>query len=463
MFLKTLSGRFLLLTIIFVMLAEVMIFVPSVARFREDYLRERLERSQIASLTLLASPDDMVAADLRAELLANADVYNIVLRRDAVRELILASPMPHAVDMVVDLRENSPWSLTRDAFDTLINGSDRVILVIGEPVKGGGVLIEATMAEKPLRWAMVDYGKRILWLSLGLSIAIAGMFFFAIRRLIGNPINRVVRQIQNFQSAPEDSRQIIAPKAGVTEFYKAEVALAEMETQLNSSLLERKRLVALGGAVSKISHDLRNILTTTQLLADSMEMSKDPRVQRIAPKLVNSLSRAVNLCERTLSFGKAEEAAPILAVVPLHQLIDDVAEAERLAIGDANVKIAMTISPNMTIWADQEQLFRVISNLTRNARQVLMARQEGGDIIISASEDDQNSIITIMDTGPGLPPKARENMFKPFEGSARAGGSGLGLAISAELITNHNGTLDMTDSTENGTTFQITLPREPSA
>ena len=458
MFLKTLSGRFLLLTIIFVMLAEVMIFVPSVARFREDYLRERLERSQIASLTLLAAPDDMVASELRQELLANADVFNIVLRRDEMRELVLASPMPHAVDLVVDLRETTAWSLTHGAFDTLMNGGDRVILVMGEPVKGGGVLIEATMAEGPLKAAMIDYGKRIFFLSFGLSLAIAGMLFFAIRRLIGSPINRVVRQIQNFQSAPEDSRQIIEPKAGVTEFYKAEVALAEMETELNASLLERKRLVALGGAVSKISHDLRNILTTTQLLADSMEMSKDPRVQRIAPKLVNSLSRAVNLCERTLSFGKAEEADPIHASFAAHQLIDDVVEAERLAIGEANVKIAMKVPPNMMLWADQEQLFRVISNLTRNARQVLVAGKKGGDIIISASEGDGNSVITIQDTGPGLPPKARENMFKPFEGSARAGGTGLGLAISAELIANHNGTLEMTDSTDQGTTFQITLP-----
>jgi signal transduction histidine kinase len=458
MFLKTLSGRFLLLTIIFVMLAEVMIFVPSVARFREDYLRERLERSQIASLTLLAAPDDMVATELRQELLANADVFNIVLRRDEMRELVLASPMPHAVDMVVDLRETTPWSLTRGAYETLMNGADRVILVMGEPVKGGGVLIEATMDEGPLKAAMIDYGKRIFYLSLGLSMAIAGMLFFAIRRLIGSPINRVVRQIQNFQSAPEDSRQIIEPKAGVTEFYKAEVALAEMETELNASLLERKRLVALGGAVSKISHDLRNILTTTQLLADSMEMSKDPRVQRIAPKLVNSLSRAVNLCERTLSFGKAEEADPIHASFAAHQLIDDVVEAERLAIGEANVKIAMKVPPKMMLWADQEQLFRVISNLTRNARQVLVAGKKGGDIIISASEGDGNSVITIQDTGPGLPPKARENMFKPFEGSARAGGTGLGLAISAELIANHNGTLEMTDSTDQGTTFQITLP-----
>jgi signal transduction histidine kinase len=400
----------------------------------------------------------MVASELRQELLANADVFNIVLRRDEMRELVLASPMPHAVDVGVDLRETTAWSLAHGAFDTLMNGGDRVILVMGEPVKGGGVLIEATMAEGPLKAAMIDYGKRIFFLSFGLSLAIAGMLFFAIRRLIGSPINRVVRQIQNFQSAPEDSRQIIEPKAGVTEFYKAEVALAEMETELNASLLERKRLVALGGAVSKISHDLRNILTTTQLLADSMEMSKDPRVQRIAPKLVNSLSRAVNLCERTLSFGKAEEADPIHASFAAHQLIDDVVEAERLAIGEANVKIAMKVPPKMMLWADQEQLFRVISNLTRNARQVLVAGKKGGDIIISASEGDGNSVITIQDTGPGLPPKARENMFKPFEGSARAGGTGLGLAISAELIANHNGTLEMTDSTDQGTTFQITLP-----
>ena len=121
MFLKTLSGRFLLLTIAFVMLAEVMIFVPSVARFREDYLRERLERSQIASLTLLSSPDFMVPDELRYELLANAEVLNIVLRRDAVRELILSSPIPHPVDLVVgvypcDGRVLMPFGVSSSCF-----------------------------------------------------------------------------------------------------------------------------------------------------------------------------------------------------------------------------------------------------------------------------------------------------------------------------------------------------------
>ncbi|GLQ35011.1 ATPase [Amylibacter marinus] len=459
MFLRTLSGRFLLLTIIFVMVAEVMIFVPSVARFREDYLRERLERSQIASLTLLAAPDAMISLELQEELLDNAEVLNIVLNRNEMRELVLASPMPAAVDMTVDLRQNGAWTLIRDAFDTLINGSDRVIRVVGAPVKGGGTLIEATMAEGPLRNAMVGYGWRIYWLSLGLSLAIGLMLFVATRKLIGAPISRVVTQIQNFQSAPEDAKKIIQPKAPVTELYQAEQALAEMETQLNQSLLERKRLVALGGAVSKISHDLRNILTTTQLLADRMEISDDPRIQRIAPKLVNSLSRAVNLCERTLSFGKAEEPTPELSKFPILEMFEDVAEAERLAIGDGDVQIDIAADPTLSCWADKDQVFRVVSNLTRNARQVLTARGTSGLITLDASEDGQSFVMRISDNGPGMPPRARENMFKPFEGSARVGGSGLGLAISAELIQNHNGTLELIQSDDMGTIFEIRLPK----
>ena len=82
---NTLSGRFLILTIVFVMLAEVLIFVPSIARFRLDYLNTRIERAQIASLALLA--DDMLAPELEAELLQNAGVYNVVLLRNETRRV----------------------------------------------------------------------------------------------------------------------------------------------------------------------------------------------------------------------------------------------------------------------------------------------------------------------------------------------------------------------------------------
>jgi signal transduction histidine kinase len=458
MFLRSLSGRFLLLTIVFVMLAEVLIFVPSVARFRLDFLQERLERSQIASLALLATPNDMIEPELEAELLANADVLNIVLRRDEVRELILSSPMTAMVDQNYDLRDVGAWRLISDAFVTMSQSKDRVIRVMGAPVKGAGLLIEVAMEEAPLRAAIWDYGQRIFTLSLVISAITAALLFLAVRWFLVRPIDRLVSQIKSYGDAPEDARRIIQPQARVLEIYEAETALQGMETQLSQSLRQKERLAALGGAVSKISHDLRNILTTTQLLADRMEQSDDPQVQRSAPKLVASLSRAVNLCESTLAYGKAEEAAPVIRAVPLAQLLDDVVEAETLALSDGSIEIVAHSAPDVQILADEEQIYRVLTNLVRNARQVLQTAN-GGRIDVEGVAEPDGWSITIRDSGPGLPAKALDNIFKPFEGNARKGGTGLGLAISADLVRGHGGRLELIDNSSHGAAFRIWLPK----
>ncbi|WGI21683.1 HAMP domain-containing sensor histidine kinase [Amylibacter sp. IMCC11727] len=458
MFLKSLSGRFLLLTIVFVMLAEVLIFVPSVARFRVDYLQERLERSQIASLSLLATANDMVEPELEAELLENAGVLNIVLRRDSIRELVLASPMPAMIEESFDLRDPSAWVLIKDAFRTMVPREDRVIRVLGQPVKGAGLMIEVAMDEAPLRAALWDYGLTILILSAVISAFTAALLFFSVRTFMVRPIERLVRQIKNYEEAPEDARRIIQPKATVTEIYEAETALNSMETQLSQSLRQKERLAALGGAVSKISHDLRNILTTTQLLADRMEHSDDPRVQKSAPKLLNSLSRAVNLCESTLAFGKAEEAAPMLRPVSMQALFDDVVEAETLALQDGSVEVVAEDVSGIEMQVDEDQIYRVVSNLVRNARQVLAAGK-GGEVRVSGAESENGWTITVKDTGPGLPPKALDNIFKPFEGSVRKGGTGLGLAVSADLVSGHGGKLELVENSSAGAAFQIWLPK----
>jgi signal transduction histidine kinase len=460
MFIKSLSGRFLLLTIIFVMLAEVLIFVPSVARFRMDYLQARLERSQIASLALLATPDDMVGEALQAELLRNAGVLNIVLLRNEMRELILTMPMPAAIDKTFDLRESSAWDLMRDAMDTLINGGDRVIRVLGEPVKQAGLLIEVAMKEAPLKAAMIDYGQRIFLLSAAISVFTGALLFFAVRAFLVQPISRVVSQIRAYAAAPEDARRIIQPNAGVTELFEAEKALQSMQIQLSSSLRQKDRLAALGGAVSKISHDLRNILTTTQLLADRVEMSEDPGVKRTAPKLLNSLSRAVNLCERTLAYGKAEETSPEISRFPMRRLLEDVVESERLAIGEDPIEICLDMDADVEMSADQEQIFRVVSNLVRNARQVLSATKKPGEIRVEGAETPIGWRIRISDNGPGLPAKAMEHLFQPFQGGARQGGTGLGLAISSELVRGHGGTLELIETSAAGSCFEVCLPKE---
>ncbi len=456
-FFRTLSGRFLILTVAFVMLAEVLIFLPSIARFRYDYLVERLKMAQIAALTQLAA-EDMVSPELERELLANAGVYNVVLRRDEVRQLVLSSPVPEPVAESYDLRMAGSWELVRDALSVLADADAHVIRVIGNPVQEGGELIEITLPTGELRRLMVDFGLRILMLSALISAVTAVLLFVAVQRLLVVPIRRVVRHMQAYAEAPEDARRVIAPAADVVELRVAEEALATMQTQLTGALRQKERLAQLGGAVAKISHDLRNILTTAQLFADRLEGSADPVVARSAPKLIGSISRAVSLCESTLAFGKAEEAPPSLRRFALAPLVGEVAEGEGLA-GEGPVHCLIDIEPGLTLRADPEQLFRVLSNLIRNARQALEATGQPGTIEVSAGEDESDWWIRVGDTGPGLPQKAREHLFAAFQGGARKGGTGLGLAIAAELVRGHGGRLDLVRSDAEGTEFMIRLPK----
>ncbi|MEM8694072.1 MAG: HAMP domain-containing sensor histidine kinase [Pseudomonadota bacterium] len=459
--LNSLSGRFLILTTIFVMLAEILIFVPSIARFREEYLLNRLERAQIASLALLA--DDMIDMDLEEELLKNAGVFNVVLRRNEIRQLALNSEMPQPISTTYDLRNNAAPVLIRDALQRLLSPENEVIRVIGAPVQDAGLLIEVTMETAPMRMAMIDYGVRILILSAVISIFTAVLLFLAVRAILVKPIKGVVGHMQRYAEAPEDARLIISPRAGVTELREAEEALRSLQTELTQALRQKERLAQLGSAVSKISHDLRNILTSAQLFTDRIEASEDPLVRRMAPKLVNSITRAVHLCESTLAFGKAEEPSPTLGVVTLATIVGDVIESERLAVEDADVSFAEDVPATMKVRADAEQLFRVISNLVRNARQALVASSQTGEIAVTAFDDAENWYIEVRDTGPGLPPKAQEHLFRPFQGSARKGGSGLGLAIASELVRGHGGGLTLQQTGIDGTIFRINLPKGDGA
>lgn len=461
--LNTISGRFAALTMIFVVLAEVFILLPALASFRLDYLESRLERAQIASLALLATTDESLAADLESELLQNAGVFNVVLRRNDVRQLVLASIIPGPVSDTYDLRDETVLQTVDDALATLRDNTDRVIRVIGAPVNQAGQLIEITMPTAPLRTAMVEYGVRLLALSAAFSILTAVLLNLAAQRLILVPIRRVISNLSAYAGAPEDPRHIIRPDARLAELREAETALEAMQKTVTSSLKQKERMALLGQAVAKISHDLRNILTTAQIFADRLEDSADPKVKRAAPKLLKSISRAVTLCETTLAFGKAEEPAPTLSRFNLSQLVSELVEAETLAgqsAGQPQVEFLTDIPPSLMIRADRDQLYRVLTNLGRNARQAIEGTGQPGTVEIGAGETDTDWWIRVGDTGPGLPDKAREFLFKPFTGSARKGGTGLGLTIAADLIRGHGGKLELMRSDAEGTEFMIHLPRD---
>ena len=384
MFLRTLSGRFLALTILFVMIAEILIFLPSIARFRLDYLQNRLDLAQMAALASLGAGDGDLPRQLERELLQTADVLIIVLQRDGVRELALIDETPQSPVVTYDIRDPSPWALIRSAGRVLITPEDRVIRVIGETRQGTEGIVDVMLHEAPLRKALIDYGLRIFYLSLVISVATASLLFLSVQQLIVRPINRVIAHMVAYRDNPEDTTRIIAPASGTRELNDAENALHDLEVRLTAALRQKERLAALGRAVAKISHDLRNMLTTAQLLVDSLETSPDPRVRRIAPKLVSSIARAVALCDRTLAYGKAEEPPPDIERFGLARLVNEVLEAERQTLGAETVEFTAAVPQGLCVRGDPDQLFRVLSNLVRNAAQAIAASGRPGTVRIEA-------------------------------------------------------------------------------
>jgi len=236
-----------------------------------------------------------------------------------------------------------------------------------------------------------------------------------------------------------------------------------MQRDLVSMLHQKSRLAALGLAVSKINHDLRNLLASSQLLSDQLASVPDPRVQRFAPKLMRSLERAIAFCQSTLSYGRAQEAAPDRRMIGLEPVVAEVRETAGLA-SDATITWISAIERGLAVDADPDQLFRVLLNLVRNAAQALESKERNDpasmQIRVTGRREGAVAILEISDTGPGVPQKARENLFKAFQTSGRPGGSGLGLAIAAELVRAHGGEISLVEGTI-GATFRIVIPDRP--
>lgn len=468
-----LPAKLLFLTIAFVLLAEVLIFVPSIANFRVKWLQDRLQAAHIASLAVDVAEGGRVPQQLRQQLLRTAGVQAISIKTDTQRRLILPASEPLVIDAAFDVnpisddtilgRLGRQIGLIGNALYVFMAPPDRMLRVYGTPPGADAAMqIDVILKERALCEAMARYAFNILILSIIISVIAAAMVFVALTRLLVDPMMRIADNMVSFAAAPEDPNRIIEPSGRRDEIGVTERELARMQTLLAQAFKEKNRLAELGLAVSKINHDLRNMLSSAQLISDRLGMLPDPTVQRFAPKLIASLDRAINFCNDTLKFGRAAEAPPRRDVFAVDLLLQEVADGLDLPRDDVGWEL--DVAPSVTADADREHLHRVLNNICRNAIDALEARKVAdARIRVSARRDGTVTRLVVADNGPGVPEKARQNMFRAFQGNARPGGTGLGLAISAELIRAHGGAINLLD-TDDGAAFEIVLPdRRPLA
>ncbi len=457
---RSLSTKLLFLTIIFVFVAEFVVLVPSIAKQRRDWFTMRFEEAYLASLALESPREGAADEMLVRQLFSTANILGVTIHSDDMRMLILAPEInPHgAPNMLrVDLTRENSLNMVTNAWGTYFSRGDHLIQATGRPEFSTGQTVDIIVSQKALREDLYAYARNIFFLSLIISTLTAGLVYWSLNRMIVRPVKRLTANITAFDADPENAFGILQPSGRKDEIGAAEESLAAMEKSVRDLLGERRRLAALGAGISKISHDLRNILASAQLMSDRLAKSEDPSVRKLSPRLISALDRAIALSRDTLTFGRMESRLLSKAPFSLHELVDEVLD-DTAAMGVT----ALNQAPDsLTIAADRTQLYRALFNLVRNAVEAMMELETNetlGSVTIDAHVEDGAVAIIIADSGPGLPDHAKADLFEPFKGSQKPGGSGLGVAIAAEIARAHGGSLILEKSDASGATFRITLP-----
>ncbi len=464
-FFRSLSGRLLMLTVLFVMLAEMVTFVPSLAAFHRNWLSERAESAEIALGSLEDAPTDALSELLQSNLLMLAGVrYVALMRADGSAPIQLAS-MSDLVPTdlpTVDLRRHMPMPAIETAFATLFSRPGDMIRVINTSKHFPEGLVETIVVQDQLRQDMLAFGERVLALSLIISFITGGLVFYSLNRSFVRPMKELVNHISAFRERPDDASRVLRPSGRRDEIGRAEHALADMEHQVRAALGQQQRLAALGAAVARLAHDLRNSLATAQVVSERLGVSDDPKVRLVAPRLERAIARAGRLAEAALRYGRADEAPPQMERTPLAAAVAEAA-GDALA-GFPAVMFNNRIGTDLTVQVDREYLHRILVNLIRNGAQAMTAAQDTlkshelpMKFSASAYLDVDNNCVrmSLADTGPGLPEAAKARLFEPFSAVQRADSTGLGLAIARELARAQGGDLTLTSSGPEGAVFDL--------
>ena len=455
-----LMERLLILTIAFVLVAEFLIFLPSITKFRNDWFAERVQAAEIAATALEIAPDRKVSDELSTRLLNETQLLAVAMGDEEMWEQVFSPPMPIAsTPVTMDLREESWLDAFFCTFAHATAKDGRILQVISHTDSGTeDSYIDIIVPEEALRSDLLKYSINILLISLLISAFVGAFIAWSLYHLVVKPMMKITNAVADFGEAPE-KLAAFRPSGRDDEIGKAELALIDMQSAVSNSFRQNRRLADLGEAVAKISHDLRNSLSVARLASDSLMRSEDPRVQSAAPRLERAIERAIGLAEATLQYGKADAPKAHMVTVRLRNVAED-ALLEGVA-ANPEVDWLNDVDEDLHVYADPEMLHRLLANLVRNAGQAIAqqeAEAEPGLIRIGAEliGNDWAQVI-VEDNGPGIPEKVKSKIFQPFSTSENKGGSGLGLAITRELALAMGGEVSLDENVEDGATFKVKL------
>ncbi len=455
-----LSSRVLGLTILFVLLIEALVFLPSAANFRANWIENRIAQARIAVLALDAAPMREVSDELADALLMSAEVLCVVEVKDGVRKQLLAQDMlPKGDALVAEAANLRRFSAIGPTLGATFGSGERWLLILDPAADVDHLEILVPIA--PLKADLIAFAWRIVGLSLLIAAGVGALIFLSLYAMVVRPILRITSSVEQFRDNPRDWTLRLPETPRSDEIGRAQNALSDMEAAVQAAFLQRERLARLGEAMAKINHNLRNSLSAAQLVSEGLTRSDDPRVLRAAPRIERALERAISLAEATLDYGRGTPAEARIVDIALLDVCTEATGEGIFGPGDIAVNIA--VPAETRVQADADHLHRIVVNLARNAARAMSdAATPAPMFTISGRVEGGRCLIHFADNGPGIPERLRPRLFEPFSASGNKGGSGLGLAIARELAESMGARLELTATGPGGTVFALDLPSAPA-
>ncbi len=436
-------------------LVEVLAVLPEMGKARQNWLWERMRQAKLVAIAIRseASP---ISPQMQDTMLRLSRTVAITLSGGGAEISLRPQRMPALPAAAIQLDEESlPASIWRAA-TAILNLAAPYARIDASDAPPSGQTIEIVISRRLMGSRLRFEVARAAALGGILALVTASLTFVALNRLLVRPMQVITQSIAGFRRNPShvglSGLKWLAGRRE-DEISRAARELVAMQEELRAALWRNARLAALGTAVARVSHDLRNILTSALLAADRVHRNGDALVKQAANTLIPAMERAVEMVSRTVDF--AQEGPPSLNVFPVvvHELVNEVADMLRAT--DGSIAIENRISESLVLSLDRNQIYRVLVNLLRNAAEAGASR-----ITLGLEGDHGMAVLVIADNGPGLPGKVVGNLFRPFTGTSRNGGAGLGLAIARDLIRAHGGELILRHTGPNGAIFTMSLPAE---
>jgi len=277
--------------------------------------------------------------------------------------------------------------------------------------------------------------------------------------------NLLSAPMENLQGKLIGVIQVLNKKSDI--FTKEDEEVLAMFASLAAILLEnsilaednltKERLSVVGNMASSIIHDIKNPITSIKGLAEIIAMGNSEN-QGHAKVILKSVNRIMTMTEELLDFSKGIEKSIQFDDVNYQDFFSEIFSSIEQSLSQSNIRFKFSIHAQGNFEINQDKIQRAIYNISGNAQD---AMESGGTLSINVKEsDDGNDVIILLsDTGKGMPEKIKDKLFEPFITYGKKNGTGLGMAITKKIIDVHNGSIEVESKEGKGTQFEIILPK----